>query len=64
MHTPFRKLGYREAKVWCPPLGIGDTANTPGLWPAFWLAGVNGIRGARNSGGDAAENRYHGGVLG
>jgi len=24
-------------------------------WPAFWLAGVNGISGAPNSGGDVAE---------
>jgi hypothetical protein len=44
-----------EAKVWCPPLGTGDAANTPGLWPAFWLNGVNGISGAPNSEGDVAE---------
>jgi len=24
-------LGYWEAKVWCPSLGTGDRANTPGL---------------------------------
>ena len=48
-------LGYWEAKIWCPPLGAGDRANTPGLWPAFWLNGVNGIPGAPNFGGDAAE---------
>ena len=48
-------LGYWEAKIWCPPLGAGDKANTPGLWPAFWLDGVNGISGAPNSGGDVAE---------
>jgi hypothetical protein len=48
-------LGYWEAKVWCPRLGPGDTANTPGLWPGFWLDGVNGISGAPNSGGDVAE---------
>jgi hypothetical protein len=48
-------LGYWEAKVWCPPLGPGDRAHTPGLWPAFWLDGVNGINGAPNSGGDVAE---------
>ena len=48
-------LGYWEAKVWCPRLGPADTANTPGLWPGFWLDGVNGISGAPSSGGDVAE---------
>ena len=57
-------LGYWEGKIWCPSLGAGDGANTPGLWPAFWLNGVNGVSGAPNSGGEVAENRYHGGVLG
>jgi Glycosyl hydrolases family 16 len=48
-------LGYWEAKVWCPPLSPADTANTPGLWPAFWLVGVNGISGTPHSGGETAE---------
>jgi hypothetical protein len=48
-------LGYWEAKIWCPPLGTRDKANTPGLWPAFWLNGVNGISGPPNFGGDVAE---------
>ena len=43
-------LGYWEAKIWCPPLDAGDTVNTPGLWPAFWLDGLNGT-----SEGDVAE---------
>ena len=46
---------YWECCKWCPALKWNDAPNTPGMWPAFWLDGVNGIAGAPSFGGDAAE---------